>query len=796
MSITNVWQTRPTPAASPGAPQHARNQWVDFLVSSDPGLNRLRAAAQSVLIIAVALGAEWIFVHLTGALQMESSATASVATASKVALVNHDLLAIAMLLGAIVGLTASMGVQDPKAKSQVITLLIIPVPIISALALGIGIGEHRVVALVVIALVLALGTYFRRFGPRGFLVGQLLFIGYFVGFSLHSAVTIGDLGWLAAEVGVGLGVVAAVRFALFYPHPGRALARTRRSFDARARHVSSLALDLFDTVRLETRRVRRMHRQLIRLNEAALMIDAQLGDQDAVPDGSSGELMHQRLFDIELALTNIARFAGAMARLDLPGEQRSEIRLALLDLARGDNKGAKAHAETLIDLLHAAGRPPADEDRTASVIAHRFGGSVIDLCDAMTEWMALGTIDTEDSTFQSPVVLLGGWLPGSAHVSSTASLEGGTRWDKGGGLPRYTRNAIQIGVAAGVAIALGDLISPDRFYWAVLAAFITFMGAHNAGEQIRKAVFRVAGTVIGIGVGSLLVSAVGHHTVWSITVILVSFFLGLYLFRISYAFLAVAVTVTVSQLYQQLGEFTNSLLVVRLEETALGAAVAIIVVMFVFPLHTRQVLRVALREHVDAVGRLVDDASARLAGREDGIDSTLRSDARAIDAAYQTVVATAQPVRRTVWGSADEDTLRALRLTSASRNYSRNLVVDAGRLRSLGVDAHVDVSRASATLHSSIDVVARALTGPRDGTYTRSSALFDQAESRLNACPHRAASLEFALRDFKLLDGTMARMAELMGLGMNDDYDAEMSSDVGMEGARRTPQASGERRYR
>jgi len=770
VTITNVGHPKPTLAASAGAPERIRNQWVDLLVSADPGLNRPRTAAQSVVTIALALGAESVFVHLTGALQTQSRATASKAMASQVAVANHDLLAIAMLLGAIVGLIASMGVQDPTAKSQVVTLLVVPIPIISALALGIGIGGYRVAALVVIAVVLAFGTYLRRFGPRGFLAGQLLFIGYFIGFSLHSVVTIADLGWLAAEVGVGLGVVAAVRFALFYPHQDKALERTRRSFDARARRVSSFALELFDTVRLGPRRDRRMQRQLLRLNEAALMIDAQLGDSGAVPDGPSAELLHQRMFDIELALTNIARFAERMARLDLPGEQRSEIRLALLDLARGDNEGATVHADALIDLLQAIDRPPAGDDRTAAVVVHRFAGSVFDLCQAMTEWMAIGSLDTEKSAFQPSVVLLAGWLPGSAQVSSTASLEGGRRWGEGARLARPTRNAIQIGVAAGVAIVLGELVSPQRFYWAVIAAFITFMGAHNAGEQVRKAVFRVAGTVIGIGVGSLIVSAVGHHTVWSIVVILVSLFLGLYLFRISYAFLAIAITITVSQLYQQLGEFTNSLLLVRLEETALGAAVAIVVVMLVLPLHTRQVLRVALREHVEAVGRLVDHASARLAGGANGIDSTLRSDARAVDAAYQAVVATAQPIRRTIVGSADEDTLRAVRLTSASRNYSRNLVVDTGRLRPLGVAPPVDIARASATLHQSIEVIARALNGPRDGIYTRSSALFDRAERDLGVPAHGSASQEFALRDFMLLDGTMAHMAELLGLRIAD-YD-------------------------
>src|ERR1700689_465471 len=116
MSMTNIRQPRPTRAASASAPERIRHQWTDLLVGSDPGLNRLRAAAPSVLTIAFALGAEWIFVHLTGALQVESGATASVATASKVAAANHDLLAIAMLLGAIVGLIASTGVQDPTAK--------------------------------------------------------------------------------------------------------------------------------------------------------------------------------------------------------------------------------------------------------------------------------------------------------------------------------------------------------------------------------------------------------------------------------------------------------------------------------------------------------------------------------------------------------------------------------------------------------------------------------------------------------------------------------------------------------
>lgn len=467
-----------------------------------------------------------------------------------------------------------------------------------------------------------------------------------------------------------------------------------------------------------------------------------------------------------MALTNITRFAESLAHQQLPADQRSEIRLALLDIVGGDDEGARAHAAKLSRLLRPAQR--GGDGYTTSVVAHRFATSVITLTEAMTEWMAVGTTEDDRVTFSSSVALVGGWLPGSAQVSNAASIGGGSRWGAGIPLARYARNAIQVGIAAGLAIALGDLVSPQRFYWAVIAAFITFMGAHNAGEQIRKALFRVVGTVIGIGVGSLLVSAVGHQTYWSIAIILVSLFFGLYLIRISYAFMAVAITITVSQLYQQLGEFTNALLLVRLEETALGAAVAIFVVMVVLPLRTRQVLTVAMCEHIESVGRLVHHASGRLLGREGPSDTTLRSDARAVDAAYQVVIATAQPLRHTLYGGTDENIARTLHLASASRNYSRNLVVDIENSGLPDVESRLDIGQASATLQASIEIVARALTGPSDGAYTRSSALFDQAERQLEVFTHRVDSTEFALRDFQLIDGTMASLAELAGLPVTD----------------------------
>ena len=416
------------------------------------------------------------------------------------------------------------------------------------------------------------------------------------------------------------------------------------------------------------------------------------------------------------------------------------------------------------------------------MIVHRFAGSVIAFADAVSEWLALGaTAPTRPaSNRRSRSAAAGCPAP---HVSAAASLEGGTRWRDRVRLAPYTRTAIQIGIAVGAAIALGELLSAalllggDRrlhhLHGCQQLRRTGPQGAPPGGRDGRRHRRRLAAR-----------ERRRHHTYWSIALILVSLFFGLYALRISYAFMAIAVTVMVSQLYVQLGEFSNSLLLLRLEETALGAAIAIVVATLVLPLRTRYVVRIALREYLQTLGTLLDHATSRLAGTS-GRTSTLRADARALDAAYQTLLATAQPVRRTVFGTANKGVGQVVRLASASRNYSRNLVADA-ETSSPGVpETSRDITHATATLQQSLETIAEALNGPRDGTYTRSAALFDRAERRSRALHAQSASTQFALRDLKLIDGTMAQMAELIGLRVTD-YDTENELTHGPRADRRT----------
>jgi uncharacterized membrane protein YccC len=386
------------------------------------------------------------------------------------------------------------------------------------------------------------------------------------------------------------------------------------------------------------------------------------------------------------------------------------------------------------------------------------------LAEAMTEWLQVAETDAGPAAFEPAATLSGGWLPGSATVAATASAQP-ARPGEGIALSAHSRAAIQMTLAVGGAVVAGSALSTQRYYWAVIAAFITFTGANTSGEQVRKALWRVLGTLIGVVIGSVAVDAVGENTYASIAVILAALFVGIYLMRISYAFLVVGITVTVSQLYLDLGEFSDSLLLLRLAETTIGAAVAIAVVVLVLPLRTHRVVRLALRRHVEAIGMLVRDTGQVLTAGADG--ATIRPAARRIDAAYQELLATARPVRRSVFGSLDQQTAAMLHHASAARHFARNLALD---LRGCGV-APIDdasVQAAITCMLGSFEVLAAALSAAPDRPYVRAAALLCRAENARRDASGVFAQQRLALADLRLLDGSLAELAATLAVPVTE----------------------------
>ena len=779
------------------APSRRRPAWIDWLDATDPGQLRLRMATEVIVAIGVVLAAERIFVWATGALQVPIPPGTPAATAAELWMLNHALTVIAMMLGAILALIGAFGVgMFARARAQLGLILFLPLPMLAMLAVGLTV-HVRVISLALLAVVLAIGTYCRRFGPPGFMGGMLAFMGAFLGFFIQDYVKFGQFGWLAAEIGVGLLALIVVHFTLFPPRPGAAVRRMQRSYAARARALASEVAEHYEATSRSgasaenDRQERRLQQQLLRLNEAALLIDAQLSPA-AVPSGWSAAALHQRLFDAEVGLSNAARFALALARRPLPVPASALIVAALRGIRDADLTLVFDSASRTRQLTEDRCREIGPDD---CILLQRFATSVTDLGTALRAFRlypaSVSPDDAVDEEFTPQVATSAGWLPGSAFIAGAASQErGGSGLIERIRLAPYARIAIQMGIAVGGAIIAGDALSGRRFYWAVIAAFITFMGANTAGEQLRKSVFRVAGTVIGIVAGSLFAHFVGGRVWLQIVVVLVSLFLGLYLFRINYTFMTIGITVMVSQLYVELAEFSDSLLLLRLAETAVGAGVAILTVLLVLPLHVGRVARVAARQQLEALADLIDRCLDRLADPASaaGSDLQLRAAARRVDVAHQALVATVRPMRTPVFGRLASRAAGFMVTAAAAQHYARNLLLDAStRYADLDKPAIESLGVARGQLADSIGAVTAALApapgaageagrdhGPGGAPvrqyarqYVRSASLFERVADQLPGQPLTSRA-QLALRDLQLLDGALAEAARWAGVPVTD----------------------------
>jgi uncharacterized membrane protein YccC len=185
----------------------------------------------------------------------------------------------------------------------------------------------------------------------------------------------------------------------------------------------------------------------------------------------------------------------------------------------------------------------------------------------------------------------------------------------GSGLSPNTRQVIQVTIAGALAIVAGELLSPSHWYWALIATFVIYLGTSTRGQTLTKGWQLVVGTVIGVGIATLIASLVGGNVVASLALIFVALFTGSYLGRVSYAVLIICVISMLALLFGLLGEFTIGLLLVRLEETAIGAAIGIGAAFLILPARTVTAARANIRSFLHRLADLVAMASQQLSGQ-------------------------------------------------------------------------------------------------------------------------------------------------------------------------------------
>ncbi|MGC8481146.1 MAG: FUSC family protein, partial [Acidimicrobiales bacterium] len=639
-------------------------RWLAWLHARDPGSQRLRTATLTVAVLVAGMGAEYLFVRLTGALQRRVPAHASASVVAAISGANHAMTVVALMIAALIALYSGTSLDEPTRARMLVAALLLPIPLVVTFVPTLILGEHRLGILCAMPLVLGVGTLFRRFGPRGSSVGLIGFMGVFFGYFLHGTISTSQSGWIVAEVAVATTVVIVVRCLIAPPNPQANLESTLRSYTERGRIVLRRLDQLIEEP--STEREASLARALTQLNQTALRIDGILPDESA--SDPLGDNVRRLLFDLELSLTNVARFTAVLLQ-DASDPFLGEVIRGWLGTIASEGTTL-----TTTEILpsFATWLEQAEEGSARPILLRRLSASLSYLSGSVEGWRGLRHSMTHFSSAHDDAThahaLRTPTPTTTAAPAAAASL--GT-----GRLTMTRRVAIQITLAAALAIFVGDLIDPARFYWAALAALLCFVGANSSGEQIQKGIGRVAGTLGGIVLGLLLAHLIGRSAIPSFGVLVVFIFIGVYLVQVNYAFLSLGITVGISLLYVQLNELSTQLLLIRLEETVAGALCGIAVALLVLPLGAHRVLVANVRTFLGEAQRLIEAAFPTDEAAGEHLGEILHR----LDAEYQRMLLVVKPLTLTAFGEHQSTDLDILAACTGIRNYLRSLVQDVQR---------------------------------------------------------------------------------------------------------------------
>ncbi|MFF9125639.1 FUSC family protein [Streptomyces sp. NPDC014889] len=185
----------------------------------------------------------------------------------------------------------------------------------------------------------------------------------------------------------------------------------------------------------------------------------------------------------------------------------------------------------------------------------------------------------------------------------------------GRGLGRVTtRQAVQATAGAGFALVVGQLVSGERWYWAVGATWWVFVNTTSRGETLVRGFRRVLGTVLGIALAAVVVVPLHGAALPTAALVAVCVFGIFYTAAVSYTWMMLWVTLLATALYGLLGVLAPGLLALRLGETAVGALGAWLAVLFVLPVTTHAVTDAWIQRALRCVHACTAEAAARLAG--------------------------------------------------------------------------------------------------------------------------------------------------------------------------------------
>jgi uncharacterized membrane protein YccC len=543
-------------------------RWGTRLVAADPGLRRARTATQVILAVALAVAVGLPLLSVLG----------------------QPVIAVAP--GVVVAMVSTLAVRE-GGRAGMLTTLLMPVPASVSFVLGAATRQTPLLGEAVFLVVMFVAVYVRRFGPRAFALGMAAFLGFFL--TLVLAATPDVVPAMAGAAVVGAAATLLVRYVLLRERPERAWQRGVQALRARVRTLMIAIDDVGEEPDSAPRR-RRMHDELLRLNATALALASGFAALDALP-AAEADALRERILDLELAAGAVVTAVGGLIAEPADRATRSVAARATHALGDAAARGASGVGDAIAvtrdvaDQLDGAGSP------AVGMALRRVAAAAADLGTATRAVQGAPDVAPED---------------GPEEPAPSDEPEAPDEPDEPDGLRPTTRTAVQVVVAGALSIVIGGLVVPGQWYWAVITAFVVFVGVATRGELLVRAWARVAGTLGGLVAGVVAATLLSGHPVAEVVAVLVCVFLAFYLVTISYGAMTFFVTAMVGVLYGLIGRFSLAFLEIRLVETVIGAAAGVFAALFVLPTRTRGAVRESLGAFLGPLAELLRAAAADL----------------------------------------------------------------------------------------------------------------------------------------------------------------------------------------
>ncbi|MGW5520990.1 FUSC family protein [Gordonia sp. NPDC003950] len=529
------------------------------------------------------------------------------------------------VMAGILAMMSIAAVKDPTPGSRATTTALLAVPATLSIVTAAGLSAHRGAAVVGFIAVAGAATWPRRFGPRGAALGTVGFFAYFLTMLLDVDITHIWLGEIVAMTAIGSALL--VRLALLRQRPRRQIILLLDELCAASDAVCAAAGRPHDDPHggpHDDGGDKRL--TVLRQRMAAVVIavsDWQRRHDTSTVLGVDATTLSQRVFDVQVSTEQAAigtdadrSHAAALDRVTTATEAVREV--------------GRSHPS-------ASSRPTTSTD---SVPAHR----------------------------RSPTPTT------AAAPTSTPAPAPAQTWRFWRRWRPTTRTAAQVTVATALATVAGEAISASRWYWAVLTAYVVFVGTTTRAATLTRAERRVVGTVVGVVVGTGVVVVLGHHIHIELAICVICVFLAFYFGPLNYEALVLFVTIMIAVLFDLLGVFDLRLVMWRAEETAVGAVVGVIAAYLLFSNESRGALIDAVDSWIDAVQTVIRRSVHAMCG---GPDADVLAASRGLDTAEAAVAHTTASMSLALLTGAGSATNRTLLVLHRTTPYAHALASTA-----------------------------------------------------------------------------------------------------------------------